>query len=268
MLSIYDFNDYRKYLKAWIQHQPLKGHGLKGKMARAAGVSSTLISLILKGEKQFSQEQALEISEFIGHTEQECDYLLLLLEKDRAGSHKLKQKIQKKIHKAQAEAQKISAHVPKDVELSEEAKAIYYSDWLYTAIRNLVAIGDYNDIRAISQRLNVPDHLVSTSLDFLFEHALCRLEKRKIVVGPAHTHLDKSSRLVQRHHQNWRLKGFERMSQSIDSDLFCTAPMSLSAEAADEIRKLLPKLIESVLKIMRPSPSEKLYCFNMDWFEI
>ena len=57
------------------------------------------------------------------------------------------------------------------------------------------------------------------------------------------------------------------MNQYNESNLFYSAPMSLSAEAAEQVRKMLPKVVEDVLKIVGPSESEKVYCFNMDWFE-
>ena len=52
-----------------------------------------------------------------------------------------------------------------------------------------------------------------------------------------------------------------------EKNLFYTCPMSLSLETAEEVRRLLPQFIEQVLKKVGPSPSEKVYCFSMDWFE-
>ncbi len=95
MISIYDYSDYRKFLNAWIDRQSKTMKGLKGKLAVTSGVSSTLISLILKGDKHLSLEQASDISDFIGLDEKETEYFFLLVELGKAGSFKLKQKLKK-----------------------------------------------------------------------------------------------------------------------------------------------------------------------------
>jgi uncharacterized protein (TIGR02147 family) len=267
MVSIYDHSDYRAYLNSWIESQRDGGRGLKGRLAEAASISSTLISLILKGDKHLALEQASDIADFIGLSENETDYFFLLVELGRAGNFKLQQKLKRKIKALQDEAKKISKRVKKDIELSEDLKAIYYSNWVYTGVRNLIAIPGYNNPRTISEKLHLPLPVVNKVIDFLLETGLCVLKNGQLTYGPAHTHLESESPHVARQHQNWRLRGYSKMDQYNESNLFYTCPMSLSAEAAEEIRKMLPKFIEQVLKVVGPSPSEKAYCFNIDWFE-
>ncbi len=72
---------------------------------------------------------------------------------------------------------------------------------------------------------------------------------------------------VVKHHQNWRMRGLQMMDSYDDKHLFATLPMSISEETAEEIRHLLPKLIEQILEKVGPSKSEKVYCLNLDWFE-
>lgn len=52
-----------------------------------------------------------------------------------------------------------------------------------------------------------------------------------------------------------------------DKDIFFTSPMSLSKEAAAEIKNMIPSIIQNVMKIAGPSESETTYCLNIDWFE-
>jgi len=51
-------------------------------------------------------------------------------------------------------------------------------------------------------------------------------------------------------------------------ELAYTAPMTLSRSDAIRIRSLLADLVEKVDQIVVPSPSEKLFCLNLDWFEV
>jgi hypothetical protein len=65
MTSVFDFQNYRIFLNTWIKSQGSKAHGLKSKLASASQVSSTLMSLVLKGEKSLSLEQAILLTEFL-----------------------------------------------------------------------------------------------------------------------------------------------------------------------------------------------------------
>lgn len=264
MISVFEFENYRVFLNSWIEKQNIKG--CKSQMAKAAGVSSTLISLILKGDKHLSSEQSLDLCEFMGFNDKECDYFMLLVELGRSGSHKLTQRLKGKIKAAQKESQQISKRVKKDLELSEESKALYYSSWVYTGIRNLAALEKFNDAGAIAQRLNLPTGTVIRCLDFLVDEGLCLYKNEKLTYGAAYTHINNDSPFVNKHHQNWRFKSIQQMDQKLDSDLFYTCPMSLSLEATQQVRELLLKVIQEALKVVGPSPSEEVRCLNIDWF--
>src|SRR5688500_16249086 len=116
MLSIFEFTSYREYLRSWINEQGERSHGSKGRMAKAMGISSTMFSLDFKGEKTLTPEQASDLSEYLGLSDLESDYLLLLIEFDRAGTARYQQKLQRKIKNAQEYSRKIGARVRRDRE--------------------------------------------------------------------------------------------------------------------------------------------------------
>jgi hypothetical protein len=157
--------------------------------------------------------------------------------------------------------------VKKDIELGDELKAIYYSSWVHTGIRNLIALGQFKDAPALAQRLNLPLSTVTRALQFLLETRLCIENEFGLAVGPTYTHVDADSPFVNKHRQNWRLKGFSQMEQKSEFDIFYTSPMSLSAADAEKVRTLVLNQIQEILAIMRPSASEKVCCLNVDWFE-
>ncbi len=267
MASIYEFTDYRDYLKNWIQGQSPQKKGLQGQLAKSLNISSTMISLILKGSKQLNLEQASDLSDFLGLTDRESEYFFLLVELGRSGSFKLEKKLRKRIKEHQDLAKKISRRAKNDIELNDEIKAIYYSSWIYTGLRNLTALPNKNEIQYFSQRLGLPQNVVARAIEFLVQNGLCQYQNSRLTYRQAHTHLDSDSPFVIKHHQNWRLKGFSVMDQFDQNHLFYTCPMSLSEKVAEEVRRLLPQVIEDILKKTNPSPSEKVYCLNLDWFE-
>lgn len=265
LISVFDFEDYRDFLNSWIDAQSVRG--LRAQLAQALGVSSTLVSLILKGEKHLSLEQAAEAVDYLGLQEKEADYFFLLVELGKAGSHKLRQRLKQKITQQKTESKQIGKRVKKDLELSETQSAIYYSSWIFTGIRNLTALEKHHDVMSIATRLNLPPSSVHKALDFLIEAGLCKLEKNHITYGPAYTHVNQDSPFVNKHHQNWRFRGIQQMDTRLESDLYYTCPMSLSVEAEEKVRNLLLKTIQEALKVVGPSPSEEVRCLNIDWFK-
>ena len=267
MLSIFEFVNYRKYLEAWIESLGARSYGTKGRIAGELGVSSSLISQVLKAEKTFTPDQTSDLTEFLGLNEIESDYLHLLVELDRAGGARYREKLQRKISLVQEQSRRIGQRVPRNKELTDEQRAIYYSSWLYTGIRNLTAVPGLNQAAEIAEHLHLEPSIVNRVLRFLLENGFCREENGQITYGPASTHVDKDSPFVNKHHQNWRFQAIQKMENKLDSDVFFSSPMSLSREAAEEIRRLLPNFIQSVMKITGPSSSEMAACLNIDWFE-
>lgn len=264
MQSLYDFEDYRLYLKNWINDKNNKSKGGQSKLAAKAHISTTLISRILSAEKHLSLEQASEISDYLGHNESETEYFFILVQIGKSGSEKLTLKLKKQ---ADQISKKVSRRIQNASSIDENIKSVYYSSWIYAGIRNLVATPGDHDVISISERLALPKHRVAKTVEFLLMNGLCVKGSNGLTYVSKKTHLDSESAFVNNHHINWRNKAVQIMDQKNNSDLFFTSPMSLSAETALEIRQMIPQLIETIMKKVEPSPSQKLYCLNMDWFE-
>ena len=265
--SIYEFQDYKLFLNHWVSHQPKKGHGEYRRIAEHLQVSTTMISQVFKGTKHLSLEMGAELCDYLNLSEEEGEFLLLILDFQKAGSYKLQQRLKKQIIKRQERAQKLETRLKKDMDLSEEDKAVFYSSWIYSGIRLLSDIAENNNSLDISKRLSLDKNLVEKVIDFLVEHKLCLRQGGKLKMGPTSTHLGTSSLLLSKHHQNWRLQGFNKMILNDDSNLFFSGPMVLSQDVADEIRRQLPEFIQQTLAKVHPSKSEVVRCLNIDWYE-
>lgn len=266
MKTNFEYLDYRELLKDYISS--FKKKGLQAAMAKAAGISSSMMSLILKSEKQLSMEQACELGEYLGFNDNEFDYFLMLVEFDRAGSSKLKNRLLDKIKTKQKKFKDVSSRVNKAKDLSVSAKSIYYSHWTYTGIRNLCAIDTINTNLDISEYLNINQNVINEVIEFLLQNQLLVLNKNKLEVGSANTFISKKSPFIITHHKNWRVKAFEMMKDhNKDENLFFTSPMSLSHDALEQLKFLLLETIEKAVATVGPSESETVACLNIDLFK-
>lgn len=266
-MDIYRFSDYKAYVQAWLESQPHQGRGLLSRIAEHIHVTPPMLSHVFKGDKHLSFEAANDLAEYLALKEDEVEYFMLLVHLARAGSFALKSRLERKVKEEQKKARTIANKVKADREVDEEGKVVFYSNWLYSAVRNMSACPDLNTVDLISSRLHLPRQTVQKVVDFLVEQGLCIAKKGELSVGPKQTHVPQTSPHVSRHHQNWRLQSMAKLVEPSAQNLFFTAPMSLSVEAADEIRAKIPKVIEEIREIVRPSDSEVVRCLNIDWFE-
>lgn len=267
IVSVYEFQDYKKFLLEWVKLQPNSGRGIYTRIADYLNTSNAALSQIMNGGRNLNSEQAIELAEFIKLNGSETDFFLILVEYDRAGSVKLKKHILEKIKKEQVKQNELIHRVPKDVTLTDDVRAVYYSSWLYTGIRNFIATSERLSLQEVSVRFNIKIEKLRQVMDFLIQHHLIVNQSGKLKVGPQKTHLESTSPWIIKHHQNWRFKSVEKMQNQDPNDLFYSAPMSLSASTAAKIRSQLPEIIKQIVSDVGDSKSEVIRCLNIDWFE-
>lgn len=267
-MDIFEFTDLRLYVRQRIEQMPRNGHGQFKKMAQHLRVSTVMISQIFKGDRQLPMELAHELTEYFGMTDLERRYFLLLAQLARAGTVKYKDHLKSEIQSLRKQSKNLKVRVPAGKELSDEAKAVFYSDWIYSGARLLTSIDEFKTADQIASRFDIPLARAVSVIEFLLQHGLCLQEDGRLKMGAPRTHLEASSPLIKSRQISWRLKGFEMMSVPADeNDLFYTAPMALSQAAREEIRKELVRVIERVNRLVPESEADDLACLNIDWFK-
>lgn len=103
-MAVYDFSNYRDYVIHRVQNMPRRGRGEFRKMSLALGMHTSSVSQVFKGQKQLTLEQGALLASYLGLNELEADYLLNLIEKERAGNSDLKERIKRRLHKIKEQA--------------------------------------------------------------------------------------------------------------------------------------------------------------------
>jgi len=268
MISVFEFSSYRTFIQKRFHEMPKKGYGQSHKLAQYIGVHTTLVSQVLKGLKPFTLEQASLICEFLGLSELETEFFLLLVQLDRAGNESLRKILKRQINEMKQKSAELSNRLQSQKKLSEEKRAVFYSDWTFSAVRQLTAIKGFHSLDAIADYLDLSKKQAKVIIDFLLSTGLCMEEKGKLLIGASSTHLEASSPWVRVHHANWRQQALSRMAQEEHAKLHYTAPLTISKQDALQIREMIVQFLEMVDKVIEPSPSEEVRCLNIDWFKI
>lgn len=266
MISIYNFDNFRDFIRDHFRQQPKQGRGQALRLASSLGVHSTLVSQVLRGTKTLTPEQASLAADFLGLLDNEAEYFLLLVQLDRAGHASLRKILTRRLRQLKKQSGEIAHRVRTEARLSDEQKSIFYSDWLYAAARQLTAIPGLNSPEAIARRLGASPARTREVIQFLVDQALCLQKDGSLSIGPQSTHIEASSPWVRSHHANWRQRAQENYSKDDPVKLHYTCPMTISRKDAEALRERILKFLESLDPLIEKSPSEELYCLNIDWF--
>ena len=265
---MYDFNDYKRFILAT---EAAVGHFQRGFRTRAAesmGCQSAFVSQVLNGKAHLSLEQALRLATFLQLDRAERRYFVTLVEYARAGDDGLKAFFQDHLREQQDARLEIRQHVGAATELSQEAQTVYYGQWYFAAIHILCTIPRYQTPDAIADALGLNALVVSEALVFLLQQDLLREAKGKIIPGNTQIHLARSSSNLARHHTNWRLAAVQSLGHPRKSDVHYSAVSSLSGEDAAAFERRFVALVQEYVEKVRESKEERLYCFNLDFFQL
>jgi uncharacterized protein (TIGR02147 family) len=267
-MRVYEAKTFGDYLKKHLKTLPNGGRGVLRKISEATGIHPTSLSQAVKGERFFSLEQVEQISRFLGLTNTETKYALLLIQLERAGSESLKKIFQEEIKELRKQSGDLVNVVKHESILSDEDKATFYSNWYYSGIAVLCSLPSCDHSTALCERTGLAKQRLNQALKFLVSKGICTETKNQIKPGSKSTHLESSSPHISRHHGNWRLKAMEKHPNlDNEAELAYTSPMSLSKEDAQNIRNLIVDLIAQVNEIRVPSKCEEAYFLNIDWIK-
>jgi uncharacterized protein (TIGR02147 family) len=264
--SLFMMDDYREYVRSWVK---AKGRGEFRRIAQSVKMHTTLVSQVFRGYKCLTEEQASRLCSHMSLTPLETDYLLTLVQIERAGTEDLKAIYQRHLMQIRKQTTELRNRVPDSKVLKESDRAIFYSSWQYSAIRLLTEIEDYQSPDKIASHLDLSISRVKEILTFLVSRGLCSvLPDGRYTRTGKNTHVEAGSPLAIRHHQNWRAKALDFQERMTANDLAFTAPVSLSHKDAPKIRALLADTISEIAKIVENSPAERVVYLGIDWMKM
>ncbi len=268
-LDLFAEKDYKSYFINRLDSPlPGGGRGARSRLAAAVGCQTAYITQVLNGSAHFSLEQAEAANEYFGHSEEEGAFLLLLVQRSRAGTPKLKARFDKAIAQTLESRKILKNRFGVGEILPQEAQVTYYSSWHYAAIHILATVPGYQSAQAIAKHLGMSPSRVSDALQFLIRVGLLVETDVGLRVGTARLHLGSDSPLVSKNHINWRLQAIRSLESGNSEDLHYSSVVSFSEKDRELIRETLVKTLESIKKQVRESPEECVHCISVDYFRV
>lgn len=268
-MGIFNFSDYRRYLHDHFRYLPKKGRGVISKIAEHLNVSTTLVSQVLSGDKNFSLEQAQGVADYLALSEIEADYFILLVHLERAGTSALKKYYEKKIGNLKEKSLKISNRIEVSKALSNEERSVFYSSHIYAAIWLYTSLGkNGKTIDEVVKYFDLPRTRVLDVIRFLHETNLCTEQNGYYKMGTQSTHVEKGSPHLLHHYRNWRLLSIQQSESITDEELMYSAAVSLSKKDFEVLREEMVAFIKKFLKTTHESPAEEIAYLNLDFLRV
>lgn len=266
-MNIFNYSNYRDYLVYNLKARPKQGYGELSKWASSCQVHPTLMSLVLKGERDLSPEQGFALGKHLELTTLEHEYFVQLIQLSRAGTKEFKDHISKKLNSIKTEATQIKKRFQHEAELSDDAKLIFYSSYIFSAIRLYCDTRkDGVTLEELMNRFSLRRSELAPKLEFLEKWGLIKQSHSHYQMGPSRTMVSRESTHVIKHHQNWRMQAMVKAERLGEAELMFTCPMAVSEKDFENFRTELTQLIQRFSAMIKDSKSENIGCFNLDWF--
>ncbi len=262
-------NDYRSALRKWVAERPNRGRGELKAMAEKIGVPSPVFSQILSGARELSEDHAYLLCDYMEFTGHQRDYFITLVQISRASHYGYKEHLKKKLEQIREKTQNLSTRLEYEATLTEADQAEFYSSWVYSAVRLFSGMSPHGvSLEEICREFHLERDRAIHIIQFLLRARLIGIKNSLYVMGPSRTHVAKDSPFVSRHHTNWRIRATERSQNLKSHELMFTSPLTLSEQDFSQLKEKMLALIQEVSETVKESPSEKLACFNLDFFEV
>jgi uncharacterized protein (TIGR02147 family) len=274
MISVFNYNQYRDYLRDYYLDQKLRKTGLTySRFSEAAGVKSpNYLKVVIDGKKNLTSENIIRFSKALEIRAHESDYFEALVHFNQAKKPMERDFFEERLHRAK---KKFSGHKP-DERLLGEYEFDAVSDWKYHALMVLT------NVRGFEERLA---WIRARFFNLVTEHELASMLEKLHPMGLIAR--DESGRLTQTHRQVQTKPSVTRAAARLFYDgIFKRASLAMKLTEPEErefknyivglspqqipelkrkVRKFMDELNEWALENTKP---QQIYSFSFAAFPL
>ncbi len=243
-------------------------HGLKTRFSTALRIQPAFLSQVLARKYALSLEQADLANQFFDHSDEEAEFFLLLVSRDRAGTPSLLRHFDRQIQATLKKRMQVIERLGRRAEISEETKGIYFSSWIYSAVHVCCTVVRLRTRKAIAKELALPVATVGRVLEFLRENDLVRHENDAWVPTQNWVSISKESPHIVKHHMNWRQKAVQNLEVQTDEDLHYSGMFSIDAQTALRVKDRLLEYLKEQHAEFEKAKEEYLFVVGVDFFRM
>lgn len=267
MRSLFEFSSHFDYLAEKLSPANTK-YGQKARFADHVQIQASFLSQVIAKKYSLNMEQADLANSFFEHTLEESAFFISLVSRDRAGTVSLKNFYNLQINEILKKRQIVIERLGKKFEVSEVAKGIYYSSWIYPAVHLACSLSKSLSASEIASLLKISPEIALKTIEFLLESNLIVKKNDRLESTESWIRIDRTSAHVVKHHTNWRLKAIQNLEHTTEEDLNYSGLYSMNRETALKVKDRLLEVLKPIIKEIENSPETSLYQLNLDFFSV
>ena len=267
MNAPYTYKSYREFISARLETDDF-GRGSRKKLAEFLGVQKSFVSLVLSGKFDFTPEHVFKLSNFLRLDEEDRDCLLLMINRDRAGSNELKNFYADQIKKIRTERETVSSQVRAESSLSESEYSLYASKWFYIAIHMCLRNPHLREINKIAKYLRLSFEEVSKALKVLERLGFAENIKGEWHSKVARYNANKESPGLRTMHTNCRHLAIQSLDSPDQKDMHYSLVLSIDKNAVEIFRKKILELVKSFEPVIEKAADDQVVAFSLDLFKV
>jgi uncharacterized protein (TIGR02147 family) len=226
----------------------------------------TFVAQVLSGRNNFSLEQGLNICDHFGFSDEETNYFLNLILRDRSGTQRLRDHFQRRLDDQLEQRMDLKTKLRTDADAVSQYEVEYFGNWMYQAVHALTQI-KLQSAASLSKTLMLPVGEIDNILNRLEEMNLVKQEKSTWVSKKNFIHLPKTARTIRLLHASWRTKTLaDLQSKSIDEGTHYSGVITATESDFHKARALLVDALGKIRKIVEFSESERGYVLAIDCY--
>lgn len=267
-MSPYAFKSYRAYLKALCK-DPQVQRGFQSSLAKAAGCQASYFSQVIQEKVHLTEDQALGISELLGHSQEEAEHFLLLLRLEKAGTSKLKKYLSHLLEKSSAQNERVGQNVPADRFLQkDEDIGKYCSSWIPSAVHLLTSNSHYRESRLIAEYLKIPVKTVEETLSLLKQLDFVEKKEGQWFYKGGSLHIPKDSPWQSALQTSRRQLAQRSIVLNPDQALHFSSVFTIDRSDLDNLKSICKSFLDKSHKVIQKSGTEELCCICLDYFTV
>jgi uncharacterized protein (TIGR02147 family) len=266
-MTIYLVNSYREFLEKKIfANKHVRGY--KSRLATAAGCHSSYLSQVLKGSVDLSLDQAMNIADFWRLDENETDFFLDLLLRDRAGNPKLRDFYEHRLRRGRETRDIIAGMYGKCTTLPLEAATLYYSSWHFAAVQVLAVTPEYSSVDRMASRLRLAPSMIKEALASLEAMGVIAKDGDRWVEVGEGIYLPRNSPMNSTNHINWRQRAIANIQVRDLEALHLLHLCNISRRDFAKVKAKLAECLEDIRQIAESSGKDDAVAVSLDFLRI
>lgn len=268
--KVFEFKGYVDFVSSCLEVDRAAGRrGGVGSIAKSLSCHPTFVSQVLKGKAHFSQDQALAFCRMKRLDDEESDFFLLLLSRERAGSKETVEYFEKRIERVLESRLNLKSRWKLDSAMPNAQAIVYFSSWVLQSVHALTQLSSLKKSSSIALALGLPEDRVDDALTTLRDFGLVELVGDSWKSTKDSLHLGKDSPFVRLLHSAWREKALSTLAMgSPRGAVHYSGVMTMSAQTAVRVRERLLGTLEDCRNDVLASPSKEAHAIALDFYRM